>query len=825
MIFSMLAAVAALPGLALRPQHSNSASFARLAEGLSAGVTDEMTFLKEASSVVNDVLLQAGNATEHLTKEDTGLLESVKDVIQQMYGRMQDQKKDQEGDLERLWQAILSCNADIDARQSSTGDLGMLHKQAVDLQIELNRLQGVVDDKTHDNDTAWAAFDLHMQTIGDAPDCPAFPNPRGMAQLDVYFEKSLYSAWWSASRSLYYPPRDEYLEADAALRRAIVAYNIHKAKLDVKYCDYKVELEAACASYEQCYATQVRLYNVKVADVKITVAKNLKIVKAAQTLLAQVRFLLAQQKTRDTPPYSTDEWMVAYKAVPKKTLCDLSTLTSSNWNPPITCLEVTDFVEGIPVKVGEGIRASCSGYDPTQAHGGTVHVQFVAADGEIILTFAPRWGRRNTANGMNQDHIVRNTRPSGKNWGKEEKGGGWPLGAIGSPFVIDFMRTESEWEVSINGDSAPEFNYRHRSSKPVAKVLLSTDKDGGVDDARVQLLRLVSGATTELASIQPAWDNHFAGFGAGVSSTKDTVERMAALDKIMLDYDEASIVSIWDAAKSDAENCKDGDVKNCKPKVEHRGLHAIKSMFDGLFDGLQGCTDAGVTGGLGAKLEVVEPTVSTPGSVFLVWECPHAGFHKATDTFVFEGVMIRKQNIVIETKSSAASSASLLQQFGVSEPIHGVLPAEYHPNTVQEAWDNHFAAFGKGAFANVGDDHTEALDMIMKDYTEASVVHIAAYAEGASAIPTFDAHQGLKAIRAMFLGLFDTIDDTCNLGAPLVEVTGDGGAHTAKQVFLVWRIPASKYKWATDTFVFDEDLKIVKQNIVVVQAAKDRTGC
>jgi len=516
--------------------------------------------------------------------------------------------------------------------------------------------------------------------------------------------------------------------------------------------------------------------------------------------------------------------MVAYQAVPKKSLCDLSTLTSAHWNPPITCLEVTDYVEGTHVNVGEGIRASCSGYDPTQAHGGTLHVVFEAADGEIILTFAPRWGNRNRANGMNQDHIVRNTKPKGKNWGKEERGGGWPLGTIGSPFVIDFMRTESEWEVSINGDPAPEFNYRHRSSKPVTKVTLTTEKDG-VDDARVQLLRLASGATTPLSSIQPAWDNHFAGFGAGVSSKKDTVERMAALDKIMLDYDEASIVSIWDAAKSDAENCKDGDVKNCKPKVEHRGLHAIKSMFDGLFDGLQGCTDAGVTGGLGAKLEVVEPTMSTPGSVFLVWECAHAGFYKATDTFVFEGVMIRKQNIVIETKSSAASS-SLLQQFGASDPILAGPDWAYNPNTVQEAWNNHFAAFGKGATANVGDDHTEALDMIMKDYTEASVVHIAAYAEGATAIPTFDVHQGVDAIRAMFNGLFDTIDDTCNLGAPLVEVTGDeGGAHVAKQVFLVWRIPASKYKWATDTFVFDEDLKIVKQNIVVVQAAKDRTGC
>jgi len=488
MLFSTLAVAAALPGLALRPQHSNSASFARLAETLSAGVTDEMTFLKDASSVVNDVLLQAGNATEHLSEEDQDLLQDVKRVIREMYGSMKGQMSDLKIERDKLWNDINECNADIDARQSSTGDLGKSHKEAYDMQTELNRLQGVVDVKTHDNDTAWAAFDLHMQTMGDSPGCKAWPNPRGMAQLDVYFEKSLYSAWWSASREEYYPPRDAYLAADAALRKAIQEYNIHKAKLDAKYCDYKAELEAACASYEQCYHSAVAKYNSKVAEIEARVAKNLEIVKAAETLLAQVRFLLAEQKTRETPEYDTAGWQVASKAVPPMTKCDLSTLTSTHWTPPIKCLEVTDFVEGVAVNVGEGIRASCSGYDPTQAHGGTVHVNFFAADGEIILTFAPRWGNRKFANGMTTDHVVRNTKLNGK-WGKEEKGGGWPMGTIGSGFVIDFMRTESEWEVSINGEAAPAFNYRHRSSKPVTKVLVRTDLDGGVDDASVQLLR------------------------------------------------------------------------------------------------------------------------------------------------------------------------------------------------------------------------------------------------------------------------------------------------------------------------------------------------
>jgi len=337
MLFSMLTVAAALPSLAVRPQQSNSATLARLADTLSTGTSDELTFLEEASSTVNDILLQAGNATEHLSAADQGLLEEVKRLIKDdMYGSMKTKRDGMVTEMNRRYKAIGLCNADIDARQSDTGDLGLLHKEARLLQTQLNHLQEVVNEKTHDNNTQWGHFDDHMQTMGDAPACPDFPNPRGMATLDVYFKQSLYSIWWTAARSPYYSHRDRYLEADEALRQAIAAFNIHKAKLDVKYCDYRVELEAACASYDQCYASAVEAYNGQVADIKADVPKNLAIQKAAETLLAQVRFLLAQQKNRDTPPYDTSVWEVAYKAVPGKTLCDLSTLTTG-WSHVINC--------------------------------------------------------------------------------------------------------------------------------------------------------------------------------------------------------------------------------------------------------------------------------------------------------------------------------------------------------------------------------------------------------------------------------------------------------------------------------------------------------
>jgi len=338
MLFSALTVAAALPGLALRPQHSSSTTFARLAETLKTDMSDEMTFLKDASSVVNDILLQEGNATKYLTKDDKDLLNQVFDIIdKQMYPSMERKRDDNKADLDDRHDQIKECNADIKARQSATGDLGLLHHEAVVLQTELNRLKGIVDVKTTENNSAWDRFDTHMQYgIMDAPACPDFPNPRGMAQLDVYFEKSLYSVWWTRERPLYFEPRDAWIAADKALREAIAAFNVQKAKLDVKYCDYKAELEAACASYDKCYAEKVAFYKEKVAWWKLEVPKNLAILKAGETLKAQVRFLLAQQETRETPPYSTDAWLMTYKAVPDKALCDLTTLTSG-WSHTINC--------------------------------------------------------------------------------------------------------------------------------------------------------------------------------------------------------------------------------------------------------------------------------------------------------------------------------------------------------------------------------------------------------------------------------------------------------------------------------------------------------
>jgi hypothetical protein len=116
-----------------------------------------------------------------------------------------------------------------------------------------------------------------------------------------------------------------------------------------------------------------------------------------------------------------------------------------------------------------------------------------------------------------------------------------------------------------------------------------------------------------------AWKNHFTAFGA------------KNLDDIMKEYDSNSIVQLYD---------------NRVQKYEvFETEAAIRGMFDALFKAITAGavnSDEGVEVGL---LEI-EPELN---SVFLMWK---SNSHpQATDTFIFNGNKIARQNIVVTTKA------------------------------------------------------------------------------------------------------------------------------------------------------------------------------
>lgn len=120
-------------------------------------------------------------------------------------------------------------------------------------------------------------------------------------------------------------------------------------------------------------------------------------------------------------------------------------------------------------------------------------------------------------------------------------------------------------------------------------------------------------------AIFAAWDNHLDAFGK-----KD-------VDKIMEEYDANSIVEVYD---------------NREKKLDtYEGTARIRTMFEGLFDAI---TKGAIDGDEGVRIGLLE-IEPEHNSVFLAWA---SNSHpKATDTFVFKGKMIARQNIVVTTKT------------------------------------------------------------------------------------------------------------------------------------------------------------------------------
>ena len=69
-------------------------------------------------------------------------------------------------------------------------------------------------------------------------------------------------------------------------------------------------------------------------------------------------------------------------------------------------------------------------------------------------------------------------------------------------------------------------------------------------------------------------------------------------------------------------------------------------------------------------------------------------------------------------------------------------------------------------------------------------------------------------IKAMFGGLFAALYNNSLLAAPVITVEHS----PIPQVFLVWESPSSGFDKVTDTFLFDDAGKIIRQNIVVQTA-------
>jgi len=276
-------------------------------------------------------------------------------------------------------------------------------------------------------------------------------------------------------------------------------------------------------------------------------------------------------------------------------------------------------------------------------------------------------------------------------------------------------------------------------------------------------------------TVSAAWANHFEAFGA------------QDVDKIMLDYDDESVLQIFN------DGCSSGVLQ------EFVGLLPIAGFFADLFETLTPTPDLNVPPF--GDPDVGNPTVEgadvlsmDAANVFLVWQSVAQGIEKATDTFLWKEVAstvkVKKQNIVA-TQPNACPA----------EPVEN--PAAPEPDAtspVTLGWNNHFNAFG-----------AQDLEMMMLDYTENSTVQVYTW----NAETPYTTYEGLSEIRTMFTDLWAAMNAQTDVngsiglgvpsGFPRVEVD-------VQSVFLTWF--SNSNPKATDTFLFDAAGKILRQTIV-----------
>merc|ERR1719210_2996536 len=168
-----------------------------------------------------------------------------------------------------------------------------------------------------------------------------------MPSLDVYLGTSAYVTWWTAQKAAYEPLRDAYVYADQQLQAALTAYAVGLAVRDVAYCDWKRELEAACAQFSACYeAAKANYLNVVKPAVEQAEQRRIEAYKAGETIIHQIRFLLAEEADQATPAVNTDRYQIAYPEVPAKPACDMSALDDPAWVPTPNCHFEKQLVDG-----------------------------------------------------------------------------------------------------------------------------------------------------------------------------------------------------------------------------------------------------------------------------------------------------------------------------------------------------------------------------------------------------------------------------------------------------------------------------------------------
>jgi len=355
-MFTFLLSAAVCASFGLRPDARHfgaSSSLSRLGDVIDSAAhskgSKSLESLKSAASIVNTIMLQAGNATEHMSDDDTALLNSVIDMIgKSIYGSMDSSHQTDGAAIQAAVDAVSKCNSDIALRLGENGDLTTLNSRVAGYQQELNGFQEEIDAATDVNNTKFHELQTHINNIGNSPDCDEFPNTPTKLKADNFFAGNEYVDWYTSRQQAYAPFAEALDTSDAILEDAIADYGVGLAQRDVAYCDWKVELEGGCAAFDQCYLEKVDYYNNQLKPaLQQDMAVRVDAYKAGETIIAQIQFLLGLSTESDAPTdIDTSRFQLTFLPVPAKGECSLSPLDSEEWVPAPDCSGEKKVAEG-----------------------------------------------------------------------------------------------------------------------------------------------------------------------------------------------------------------------------------------------------------------------------------------------------------------------------------------------------------------------------------------------------------------------------------------------------------------------------------------------
>jgi len=343
MLFTFVLVAATGHSFGLRPEHSalsqttNTAKFVLLA---TTARSAPIKALKDAAAVVESIMLEAGNATEHMSEANQATLTSVVELISTtIYGSLDSSHNT---DLTLIDDAIKSCvlcNSNYAARIAEAGDLYQLQQNTIVHQNQLNDKKAFVDAKTEVNNTKWNALSNHMGMIAAPPACAALPD-RNKPALDMYFASSAYVNWYGGQKATYDTVNGAFDIANAALTTAVNQYGVKFVERQTSYCDWKGSLQTGCEHFNQCFESEEKAYvDILKPALEGDMTDRIEAFKAGQTTVHLIKYLLGLEEDSAPPTdIDTSRYQLTFPPSPEQGSCKLDVLDTANWVPPVVCV-------------------------------------------------------------------------------------------------------------------------------------------------------------------------------------------------------------------------------------------------------------------------------------------------------------------------------------------------------------------------------------------------------------------------------------------------------------------------------------------------------